>query len=139
MEHNYIEFMSKTMENYLVTIHSLNKRKGVVKTTELAGLMGYTPASITEMFRKMNDLGFVIYEPYKGVKLTKNGKEFAEKVIVRRRILKGLLVNLGLPCDLAEIECKRLELVMTDRSIGYIHVFLKNKGIKADEWKEHSG
>ena len=131
--------MSKTMENYLVTIHSLNKKKGFVKTTELASLMGHTPASITEMFRKMNDLGFVIYESYKGVKLTKKGKEFAEKVIVRRRILKGLLVNLGIPCDLAEIECKRLELVMTDRSIGYIHDFLKNKGIKVDEWKEHSG
>ena len=95
--------------------------------------MGYTPASITEMFRKMNDLGLVIYEPYKGVKLTKKGKEFAEKVIVRRRILKRLLVNLGIPRDLAEIECKRLELVMTDRSIVYINNFLKNKGIKADE------
>jgi len=73
------------------------------------------------------------YVPYAGVKLTKKGNEFVEKVIVRRRILKRILVNLGVPCDLAEIECKRLELVITDRSIGYVQDFLKNKGIRTDE------
>jgi len=116
------------MENYLVTIHYLNKKKGFVKTTELAGLMGYAPASITEMFRKMNDLGFVIYESYKGVKLTKKGKEFAENVFIRREIIKKFLLLTSMPSELAKIESERIESTLSGEAFAYILMFL-NKDV----------
>jgi DtxR family Mn-dependent transcriptional regulator len=122
-----------TIKNYITAIYELGGVKEFVKTSDVASVLGYNPASVTEAFRKMSDERLIEYVPYGGVKLTKKGKEFVEKIIVRRRILKRILVNLGVPCDLAEIECKRLELVITDRSIGYVQDFLKNKGIRTDE------
>ena len=117
--------MSKTMKNYLATIHSLNKKKEFVKTTELASLMGYTPASITEMFRKMNDLGFVIYEPYKGVKLTKKGKESAGKIPIRRESIKKFLLLTNMPLELAKIESERIESTLSEEAFTYVLMFLK--------------
>lgn len=128
-----------TVKIYITAIYETGGEKEFVTTSDIAKALEYNPASVTETFQKMSDERLIEYVPYSGVKLTEKGKEFAEKVIMRRRIPKRLLVNLGIPCDLAEIECKRLELVMTDRSIEYVHDFLKNKGIKVDEWKKHSG
>ena len=122
-----------TIKNYVTAIYKLGGVKEFVKTSDVASMLGYNPASVTEAFQKMCHERLIEYVPYAGVKLTKKGKEFVEKVIMRRRILKRILVNLGVPCDLAEIECKRLELVITDRSIWYVQDFLKNKGIRTDE------
>ena len=122
-----------TIKNYITAIYDTGGEKEFVTTSDVAKALEYNPASVTEAFRKMSDEKLIEYVPYAGVKLTEKGKEFAEKVVLRRRILKGLLVNLGIPCDLAEIECKRLELAITDRSIGYVQDFLKNKGIRTDE------
>ncbi|MDO9536803.1 MAG: metal-dependent transcriptional regulator [Thermoplasmata archaeon] len=119
--------METMMKIYMMAIYETGGEKEFVRTSDVAKVLGYSPPSVTEAFHKMAKEGVVEYIPYRGVKLTEKGKKIGEKTIARQNTLRRLLLCIGAPQDLAEIECKKLEPVMTDRCIEYIRNFLKNQ------------
>jgi len=126
-----------TMKIYLIAVYETGGEKDFVRTSDVAKALRYSPPSVTEAFHKMAKEGVVEYMPYQGVKLTEKGKKIVEKTIARLNTLRKLLLCMGVPQDLAEIECKKFELVMPDGSIDCIRNFLKNQEGQDD--REESG
>ena len=72
--------ISSNIEDYLERIHLfIQKHKRPVKTTELAKILNVNPSAITSMAKKLHSEGYVIYEPYVGILLSKKGEEVAKK------------------------------------------------------------
>ena len=86
--------MTFSEENYLKSIYSLQKEspKGV-STNVLAQYLESKPASVTEMIKKLNDKELVVYQPYQGVLLNKNGEAIALKVIRKHRLWETFLAQ----------------------------------------------
>jgi DtxR family transcriptional regulator, Mn-dependent transcriptional regulator len=93
--------LSESIENYAKAIYALELRgDGVVTTNALAERMGVTPASVSGMVKKLDELKLVTHVPYKGVKLTAQGKRVALEVIRHHRLLELYLAeSLGVPWD----------------------------------------
>ena len=66
-------------ENYLKAILSISLNEdGKVSTNAIAGEIGTSAASVSDMLKKLQDKKLVKYKKYKGVSLTKKGNKLSE-------------------------------------------------------------
>jgi len=116
-----MDAITYTMKDYLKAVYLLEKSKARVKTTDLAEKFRIAPASVTEMVQKMATVGLLTYEPYRGVKLTDQGRRFVMQVLRGHRLLEKLLVDfVGMDASVACDEASKLELVVSDRVVNGI-------------------
>jgi DtxR family Mn-dependent transcriptional regulator len=81
--------LSESTEMYLKAMAELGDRH--VAIARLAERLNVTHVSANEMMRKLGDQGLVTHTPYKGVTLTKRGREIASSVIRRQRLWEVFL------------------------------------------------
>ena len=107
---------SEAIENYSKAIYALQQRgTGAVTTNALAERLHVTPASASNMVKKLDDLGLVTHVPYKGVKLTESGRRVALEVLRHHRLLELYLAeSLGVPWDRVHDEAEVLEHVLSE-------------------------
>lgn len=84
-----LPYMSQSAEMYLKAMAELGDRD--VAITRLAERLGVTPISANEMIRRLSEQGLVKHIPYKGVTLTKKGREAAANVLRRQRLWEVFL------------------------------------------------
>jgi DtxR family Mn-dependent transcriptional regulator len=103
------EVLSPQIEDYLKNIYSLSQQ-GKVSTQALADALRVRPPSVTEMIKKLHDLGLVDHIPYKGVLLTEAGEKVALELIRHHRLLEMYLHQaLGFPLEAVHAEADKLE------------------------------
>lgn len=102
---------SEAIEDYSKAIYALAGRaRGAVATGALAERLGVSPGTVTAMLKRMDALGLVAYEPYRGVELTGAGERMALEVIRHHRLLEAFLAEaLGMPWDRVHDEAEVLE------------------------------
>ncbi|MCK4757251.1 MAG: metal-dependent transcriptional regulator [Thermoplasmata archaeon] len=96
-------------EDYLEAIYTVSKKKGYAKVRDISTILGVGPPSVTEMFKKLSDDGYINYEKYSGVTLTDKGREIAEATRLKHDTLKELLMILGINEDIAEEDACKIE------------------------------
>ncbi len=104
------------IEEYLEAIYDIERmEKRIAKTKDIARKLNVKPASVTEMISKLSEKGYVDYQPYRGVTLTKKGREIAEKIKSYHLIFEKFFTEfLELEEDIShEMSCK-LEHVIND-------------------------
>lgn len=95
---------------YLEAVYKLGEGASPVAVPALAERLGITSASANEMVRKLAERGLLVYEPYKGVTLTEEGRRQALSVIRRHRLWERFLADfLGMAWDQVHEEACRLE------------------------------
>ena len=85
--------LSESMETYLITIARLRVDDQPVPLSQLAEVLSISPVSVNEMCRKLQDQGFALYQPYKGVLLTPEGEKRAFYTLRRHRLWEVFLVQ----------------------------------------------
>lgn len=83
--------LSESTEMYLKAMAELGDHH--VAIARLAERLNVTHVSANEMMRKLGDQGLVTHTPYKGVTLTKKGREVASSVIRRQRLWEVFLYD----------------------------------------------
>ncbi len=80
-----------SVEDYLKAIYDLSQIEKPVSTTDISRALKVTPASVTEMLKKLVEKGYVEHSPYHGARLTTNGKRKAENIVRKHRLLERFL------------------------------------------------
>ena len=105
---------SVSVEDYLKTIWEVSGA-GVASTKDVAERLLIAPPSVTNMFVRLREMGFVEYERYRGVSLTERGREEALRLVRRHRLIETfLLQHLGYSWDEVHEEAERLEHAVSD-------------------------
>ena len=118
---------SSAVEDYAKAIFSLQDGDEPVGITAIAQRLNVTPASASGMVRKLDELGLVTHERYRGVRLTEPGTRLALEMIRHHRLLELYLAEtLGLHVDEVHDEADRLEHALSeeleeriDKALGY--------------------
>jgi DtxR family transcriptional regulator, Mn-dependent transcriptional regulator len=107
---------SQAVDDYTKAIYALELRDGeAVTTNALADRLGVTPASASGMVKRLDELGLVEHQPYRGVSLTEDGRRVALEVMRHHRLLELYLVkSLGVPWDRVHQEAEVLEHVLSE-------------------------
>src|SRR5581483_2885607 len=108
--------LSASIQDYAKAVYALEVRAGgAVSTNELAERLGVTPGSVSAMVRKLSDVGLLEHEPYRGVRLTEQGRRVALEVLRHHRLLELFLAEeLGMPWDRVHDEAEVLEHVLSE-------------------------
>ena len=107
--------LTAAVQDYAKAIYALESRAGVASTNALAERLGVRPASVSGMLRKLDALGLVVHERYRGVRLTESGRKVALEVLRHHRLLELYLAEtLGMGWDEVHAEAERLEHVISE-------------------------
>ncbi|MEK6972573.1 MAG: metal-dependent transcriptional regulator [archaeon] len=117
------------IEEYLETIYDLSEKlenKKTVKTSQIADYLKIRAASVTEAVQRLKENGFVEYEAYQGVLLTKKGLQIALKIKRKHRLLECFLHDiLKIKKGMHEQACK-MEHYLSDNAEKALSKFLGN-------------
>ena len=113
------------MQDYLKAIHRLAEDAESISTKAVAEALGVTPASATNMIKRLAELELVTHEPYQGVQLTERGELIALEVLRHHRLIELFLVEtLGLSWDEVHEEAEVLEHHISESLEARIAEFL---------------
>lgn len=102
--------LSGPVEDYLKAIYDLELVGAPASTNDIADRLAISPASVSGMVRRLADQGLITHEPYRGVRLTGDGRRAALRTLRRHRILECYLTEvLDYPWDRVHAEAERLE------------------------------
>lgn len=119
---------SQSIEDYLKAIYKLESANdGGVSTSRLAKEMGVANASVTNMLKRLSDLGMVNYQSYYGTTLTKAGEKIALEMVRHHRLLELYLTEmLGYSWDEVHDEAEKLEHYISEQFEDKIAELLNN-------------
>ena len=86
--------ISENIEEYLEVLYRNGSNGEQVSTTTLSKDLGIAPGSVTQMLKKLENLGYISYTPYKGATLTEEGMQIAQKITRKHRILEKFLLDI---------------------------------------------
>ena len=106
------------VEDYLKAIYELERIGEPASTNDIALRLAISPASVSGMVRRLADQGLITHEPYRGVRLTSDGRRAALRTLRRHRILECYLTEvLSYPWDRVHEEAERLEHAASEELI----------------------
>ena len=119
--------MTLSEENYLKAIFHLEKKsKKGVSTNAIAEEMETKASSVTDMLKKLSEKKVLQYKPYQGALLTKEGRDYAIKVIRKHRLWECFLVEkLNFNWDEVHVVAEQLEHIKSDKLIRELDKFLE--------------
>jgi DtxR family Mn-dependent transcriptional regulator len=124
----------KSTQDYLKTIYSISKDGEVANTTEISQKLGVSPASVTEMLKKLSQDGFIEYSPYHGSTLTEKGTQEAKKVTRKHRLLETFLSDvLHIGKDKVHTQACEMEHVLSDEAEESLCRFLRHPDVCSDD------
>jgi len=100
---------SQSAEDYLERIHELIEEKGYARVVDIASSLRVKQASVTSMVQKLGELGYLNYEKYRGLVLTKKGREVACSIQKRHETLSRFFSLLGLDDDTQKQDIEGIE------------------------------
>jgi DtxR family transcriptional regulator, Mn-dependent transcriptional regulator len=106
------------VEDYLKAIYDLERDAQPAATNDIAERLAISPASVSGMMRRLAEQGLITHEPYRGARLTADGRRAALRTLRRHRILECYLTEvLGYPWDRVHDEAERLEHAASEELI----------------------
>ncbi|MEM6807330.1 MAG: metal-dependent transcriptional regulator [Bacteroidota bacterium] len=81
-------------ENYLKALYFLNKEDSRISVTELSNRLNVSKPSANNMIKSLQEHSWVMYEKYKPLQLTEEGRKAAAKVIRKHRLTEMFLVDI---------------------------------------------
>ncbi|HSB91922.1 MAG TPA: metal-dependent transcriptional regulator [Flavitalea sp.] len=84
---------SSSKENYLKAIFHLQEEDGMVTTNALAAELNTRAASVTDMLKKLKAQKLLLYEKYRGFRLSNEGRKVAIQIIRKHRLWELFLVE----------------------------------------------
>ena len=109
-----IRHPSASVEDYAKAIWEV-AGSGAASTKDVAERLSIAPPSVTNMFVRLQEMGLVEYERYRGASLTRRGREEALRLIRRHRLIETfLLEHLGYSWREVHDEAERLEHAVSD-------------------------
>jgi DtxR family Mn-dependent transcriptional regulator len=119
--------LSGPVEDYLKAIYDLERVGEPASTNDIALRLAISPASVSGMVRRLADQGLITHEPYRGVRLTREGRRAALRTLRRHRILECYLTEvLGYPWDRVHEEAEQLEHAASEELIDRMAAVLGN-------------
>ena len=121
--------LSKSSEDYLEAIYLIKTIKKVVRVKDIASNLGIKLPSVTEAVGKLSEKGFVKYERYGFIELTKKGEVFAKGVYQKHKVLLKFFTKLlGLDKKTALQDACNMEHGLSKKTLIKLMRFIKKSG-----------
>jgi Mn-dependent DtxR family transcriptional regulator len=104
----------KSAEDYLETILMLQERIGKVRSIDVVNELGFTKASVSIAMKKLRENGYIAVDGEGNLELLEPGREVAERIYSRHRLLKQVLMQLGVSEETAAKDACNMEHILSE-------------------------
>lgn len=119
------KILSDTQEMYLKTLYDVRGKHDVARVGDLAQGLGVSPAAVTGVLKRLEQMQLVDHERYGVVALTPTGHKVAECVIRRYETIRDLLVEvLGVDEDTASVDACMMEHAVSPKTVNRMQSLL---------------
>ena len=118
--------LQESGQMYLETIYILTSKRSGVRSIDVCEYMGYSKPSVSRAVNLLKNGGFLLVDKDGYLTLTEEGREVAEKMYERHKIITNLLVRLGVDEETASEDACKIEHVISDRSFEAIKEYFSD-------------
>ncbi len=118
---SYIKHRSdESLEDYLETILSLQKKLGQVRSIDIANEMNFSKPSVSVAMKNLREKKYITMADDGFITLTESGRKRAESVMERHTILSDWLISLGVSKETALADACKVEHDLSEESFDAI-------------------
>ena len=115
---------STRMEDYLEVISELVDMKGYSTTLDISRYMNVSAPSATKMLKRLDENGYLEYEKYHGINLTKKGNQLADAIRQKHSILLEFFEILNIGQEIANQDTEGLEHHLNPKTIRQLRKYI---------------
>lgn len=117
--------VTQSIEDYLERIYELIETKGYARVSDIAASLKLSRPSVSMMVQRLSRLGFVIYEKYRGIKLTEEGERVAQRIQRRHVTLTEFFTLLKLDPEVVDKDVEGIEHHLSSESVARFEQIVK--------------
>ncbi len=106
----------ESAENYLETILILHERLPQVRSIDIVNELGFSKPSVSVAMKGLREKGLILMDSDGYITLTDDGREIAEMIYERHKLLSKWLAWLGVDEETAVEDACRIEHVVSKKS-----------------------
>ena len=107
-------------EDYLETILKLKEQLGIVRSIDIANELGYSKPSVSVAMKRLRENGYLEMDKEGYITLKPSGLEIAQRIYERHRVLRCLLLDLGVDEQTAAADACKIEHALSEQSFEKI-------------------
>ena len=116
----------ESAEDYLEAILRIQEKKGVAHSVDIAELKHYSKASVSVAMKKLRENGYIRMDVNGLITLTDTGRNIAERIYSRHKLLTKVLVAIGIDEKKAASEACKIEHDIDDETYEKISAFYES-------------
>ena len=117
--------MLESGEMYLETILRLSNQSPYVRSLDVAEAMNYSKPSVSRAMKILKENHYISIDGNGYIKLLKKGRDVANKIYERHKVITELLIDLGVNEKQAEADACKMEHCISDESFEAIKEHLQ--------------
>ena len=118
--------MYESGENYLETILMLKEKKGSVRSIDVARELNFSKPSVSRAMGILKESGYIVIDGGGEIGLTEEGREKAEQIYERHRLLTKFLQRVaGVSEETAETDACKMEHIVSEEVFQGIKKFMQ--------------
>ncbi|MHB8605840.1 MAG: iron dependent repressor, metal binding and dimerization domain protein, partial [Thermoplasmatota archaeon] len=107
--------------------------KGYARVVDIGAHLDVSPPTATKMIQRLDEVGLVVYERYRGIALTAEGEALAKHLRHRHGVLAEFLRLLGVDEATAHRDVEGIEHHLDPATLGKVAAFVEYAR-KNPEW-----
>lgn len=118
--------LSRSLEDYLEAIFVLEMKGGRIHSNAIAKHLNVSKPAVTRALKRLANLGYITKTTYSDATFTTKGRALAKSVYHRHMTIKKFLISIGINEKIAEIDCCKIEHVISDETLRAISKLVKD-------------
>ena len=121
-----MKLLTDSNEDYLEAILILKIKNGKVKSIDISKMLNVSKPGVNKAMNILKENGLIDKDYYGDICLTQKGEEIAKKIYKKHTTIKDFLIKLGVSEEISDIDCCKIEHVISEETFNAIQKFLKN-------------
>ncbi|MCX5775485.1 MAG: MarR family transcriptional regulator [Firmicutes bacterium] len=119
--------LTRSYEDYLEALFVLEKHGKNIRSVDVASYLGVSRPAVSKTINEIKTLGLLAQSRYKAITLTDEGRKVGESIFEKHTLIKKFLIHLGVDEATAEVDCCKMEHVVSDATLAAFKKVLKER------------
>jgi len=116
--------LMKSGQMYLESLYVLSLESDMVRAIDIGDYLGYSKPSVSRALVLLKNEGYVDKDSRGFLHLTEKGKQIAESVYERHKVLTKLFIMMGVDTETANQDACRVEHYIGDKTFEAVKAFV---------------
>lgn len=117
----------ESAEDYLETILILEERNPYVRSIDIVNEMGFSKPSVSIAMKKLRENGYIEMDGNGYITFLPAGRVIAERIYSRHKLLRKVLIAIGVSEETAADEACRIEHVIDDDTFSKLNDYYEKQ------------